>query len=231
MNNVKITATSGKIAGFDISGNNLVGTGVSLKPNEITLGDSILRGATGGSLDTSYLQIVTPNQSVGGIYLDNAKIIQKIGNTVRMQVDYISPNGSGGNIGADSNRYSTIYLTSQPNVSSDTRYKSDIQDIDPLLIEIIGREVKPKQYRTIYDDKLHFGYIAQDVERALYKYCGNDKDKYAMLSKDESYMSLLYGEIAVLMDAYNRDELAKQKLINEDLQSQINELKEKTWKN
>ena len=77
----------------------------------------------------------------------------------------------------------------------------------PLLIEIIGREVKPKQYRTQFDDKIHFGYVAQDVERALYKYCGNDKDKYAMLFKSESYMSLLYGELNVIIEAYNVNEM------------------------
>ena len=120
-------------------------------------------------------------------------------------------------LGSPTERIDTIHLNNQPNVASDIRYKYDIQDIDPLLVEIIGREVKPKQYRTQFDDKIHFGYIAQDVERALYKYCGHDKDKYAMLSKSESYMSLLYGELNVIMDAYNRQE-------NERLSDRISKL-------
>lgn len=51
-----------------------------------------------------------------------------------------------------------------------------------------------------------YSYIAQDIERILYKWAANKYgldakyyvDKFAILHKDESYMSLLYGEIAVL---------------------------------
>ena len=40
---------------------------------------------------------------------------------------------------------------------------------------------------------------------------------FALLSKDESYMSLLYGEIAVLIDAYNR-------MKNNELEDRISKL-------
>ena len=159
-------------------------------------------------------------------------------NSVDIQGTNITPPSialSGGVIGLYNHRYGTIYLDNQPNVASDTRYKSDIQGIDPLLVEIIGREVKPKQYRTQFDDKIHFGYIAQDVEMALYQYFyqssvlnGMNKleasrfantqiAQFAVLSKGESYMSLLYGELNVIIEAYNR-------LENERLEERIKAL-------
>ena len=55
----------------------------------------------------------------------------------------------------------------------------------------------------------HFGYIAQDVERALYKYSVEQvgyenareyMDTFDLLGRGESYLSLIYAEIAVLKD-------------------------------
>lgn len=132
------------------------------------------------------------------------------GHTVA-RLDQLSPSVPGYNIGSGQSRYSGIYLLTQPNVSSDLRLKENISPIDDKLIEIFGKEVKPKTY--IISGQIHFGYIAQDVERALYKYtlskygftkAKQEVKKFSVLSKSESYMSLLYGEIAVIMDAYNR---------------------------
>ena len=236
----QITATSGKIGGFTISGNNLSSTSVSITPTSFIFDNTAVmkrntefangsntRGTTNlaggvyiGSTSSNFSGVVMGN--LGYLSLGSDLVVGKSGSEVIVATDNLMPMSSSRNadIGSFGNagmRFNQIYLKNQPNVASDMRYKHDIQDIDPLLIEIIGREVKPKQYRTEFDDKIHFGYIAQDVERALYKYCGNDKDKYAMLAKSESYMSLLYGELNVIIEAYNRLEIEK--------------LKEKAWKN
>ena len=168
----------------------------------------------------------------GNVVIESAS---EISNQARANIYQMNPRaGHGGSIGLSSNRYSTIYLQNQPNVSSDLRYKNLITAISDDLLDVV-HDIKPKQYYTIYDNKVHFGYIAQDVERALYSHAlrvyGREKahqvvDDFAMLSKDESYMSLLYGEIQVLKDAYYQRELDRQKEVNNNLQEQIDELKE-----
>ena len=117
-------------------------------------------------------------------------------------------------IGSSSSRFSTIYLQNQPNVSSDLRHKFAIQDIPSDLIERLS-EIKPKMY--LQNKTWHFGYIAQDVERALYKWATSKYgleakhyvDKFAMLHKSESHLSLLYGELAVLKEQQMMDEITK----------------------
>ena len=136
---------------------------------------------------------------------------------------------NGLNIGKSSNRISMIYLSNQPNISSDSRYKTEVSDIPIKLIEVFGKEITPKMYRMKNrDENIHFGYIAQDVERALFKYClsefglseaKNKVKEFGLLSKSESYMSLLYGEIAVIMEAYNR-------LENKRLKDRLDKLEE-----
>ncbi len=98
-------------------------------------------------------------------------------------------------------------IPNSPNIASDIRLKSSIQNIpNELLGEL--KEIKPKMYQQ--GEKWHFGYIAQDVERALYKYAlkkvGWEKARdyvkeFELLYKNESYLSLIYAEIAVLKEA------------------------------
>ncbi|QIK70834.1 tail fiber domain-containing protein [Erysipelothrix sp. HDW6C] len=109
-------------------------------------------------------------------------------------------------IGNGSARWEYIYLQNQPNVASDKRYKRNIAPIDPLLLDCF-EDVQEMSFETIHDDKFSVGYIGQDVERALFKYCSivwgyHDANewmkKFKMLQKDESYLSLLYAEIKVI---------------------------------
>ena len=117
---------------------------------------------------------------------------------------HLLPNGTT-DLGSGSYRYRNIYSQNQPNVSSDKRIKNAIQDIPQDLVSRL-MEIKPKMY--LQGTQWHFGYIAQDVERALYlwatkRYGSEAKhyvDKFAMLHKSESHLSLLYGELAVLKE-------------------------------
>lgn len=108
------------------------------------------------------------------------------------------------NLGASSRRWNTIYSTNALNTGSDIRQKNSIKIIPDDFIGHI-HEIKPKQYEM--NGKIHFGYIAQDVERMLYRYAtknGYGKkakdfvDKFSFLNKDESYLSLAYAEIEAL---------------------------------
>ena len=119
-------------------------------------------------------------------------------NEVKGNFHRINPRaGNGGSIGLSSNRYSTIFLLQQPNVSSDIRIKYFVESI-PLELQERFFELEPKKF--VQYGKVHFGYIAQDVERILYKYTLNKYgyeqaqlawEQYALLLKDESYLSLL----------------------------------------
>ena len=129
----------------------------------------------------------------------------------------IDPSDLPGLIGSQK-RFERIYLINQPNVSSDKRLKDNILDVDEKLIDIIGSTVKPKSFTLKDSNKIHFGYIAQDVENALYKYtlskyglnkAKEEASKFEVLSKDTEYLSLLYGELAVIIDAYNRRRMDK----------------------
>ena len=90
--------------------------------------------------------------------------------------------------------------------------------------------LEPKQY--VQNSQVHFGYIAQDVERTIFKYLSStnkynsirelneDAKRYAILYKDETFLSLLYGEIQVIKDAYYKRKI-------EQLEYDIIELKRK----
>lgn len=68
-------------------------------------------------------------------------------------------------LGTSTARWSTVYLTSNPNVSSDRDAKQDIYDSVPDIVD----NLIPVSYRLKDDPdgRIHYGFIAQDVEEAL----------------------------------------------------------------
>ena len=225
----KVTATSGKVGGYSISGNNLVGNDVTLGQNEIKIGNAKINNNFLGSIGDNALCLDASRVQFGDgkntwVIFDNKVVIRHAGDFVTATFGVITPSGGTALdwIGTSSQRWNNIYLVNQPDVSSDVRLKKEIQDIPDDLIEYI-KEIKPKMYRQ--NDKWHFGYIAQDVERAIYKYALNKVGfndawnlvkEFAFLAKDESYMSLLYGEIAVLKE--------------KEMQNRIDELEDRIFK-
>ncbi len=197
-----------------------MGTDVSLKPNEVSIGTANIKSYGAGSiqLGANLVYLGGGTSPVTGIFAvsqgtTNQRAIALYNgsnNTIALTADSMNPSWNsdsrqGGNIGLSGNRYTNIYLTNQPNVSSDLRHKFAIQDIPSDLIERLS-EIKPKMY--LQGTTWHFGYIAQDVERSLFlwatKRYGKEAkhyvDKFAMLHKDTSMLSLLYGELAVLKE-------------------------------
>lgn len=65
------------------------------------------------------------------------------------------------NLGDSSFRYITVYLTTSPNVSSDIRLKSDIQDIPDSLISL-AMNTPIKRYVVNSTGKVHYGIIITD---------------------------------------------------------------------
>lgn len=229
-----ITATGGKVGGYTISGNSLVGNDVTLGTNEITLGNAVLKGSYIGSTDSLQVDINRLNikssstSSTPWILLNGKPVIQGIGSTQNGIFDILVPSDANNSVGQSDNRYWKIFLKNQPNVSSDIRTKFNIQDIPNELIEEIIK-VEPKMYSQYGD--VHFGYIAQDVERAIYKYAvkryGYENanlaiDKYAVLYKSESHLSLLYGEISVLKDKYYQDKFKQYDRSINQLEEELN---------
>ena len=236
----KITATSGKVGGYDIQQDKLVGNEITLGQKEIKIGEGSLINTTDTAiigLKGAGLRIgegLTGNEGWGraiqfSLGLNNhmffATANKEYGVSVRANTIVPNVPTARANIGASNIRYDEIFLKNQPNVSSDVRIKNNIKDIPKELINRF-MELQPKQYTQ--NGQVHFGYIAQDVERVIYKYCADKygwenaqvaMDKYALLHKSESHLSLLYGEIQILKDAYYKQEVT-------ELRNELNELKQ-----
>ncbi|HGS5355349.1 TPA: tail fiber domain-containing protein [Vibrio cholerae] len=101
-------------------------------------------------------------------------------NNTNGNVAYFSGGGSlrhPGNftpdIGDSDNRYRNIYLTNNPNVSSDEDLKEEIKGIPEALLEVWFDHVQPVQYLYKDRNKAHkanqikVGYIAQDIIAAF----------------------------------------------------------------
>lgn len=134
---------------------------------------------------------------------------------------------NGANLGWVDYRYGNLYLSNQPNVSSDERLKYNISEIDDLLLDSF-EPLREKYFKTTHDDMHSFGYIAQDVEECLYDFARkvwseDEVEKqmslFKILSRDGEYMSLLYGEVKVIM-------LAVLRRNNDRLEQRIKRLEE-----
>ena len=170
------------------------------------------------------------------IRINGRNVIIDSGTYLAATFDNIQPATTGLNIGSGDNRYDYLFLKNQPNVSSDKRYKYNITDIDDMLLDEF-ENLKRKSFTTKHDDKYSFGYIAQDVERCLYKYilkvwgyseANQWLSRFKLLARGENYLSLLYTEVDIIMAevetrarkreiAELRNELEEQKALNTEI--------------
>lgn len=159
------------------------------------------------------LRFNTGSKTVGTLYAEGDDMWIKT--SARLRVNGLATEGDVrpevndrywlGNLG---NRWHTLKMgTGGIDESSDRRLKSDIKDI-PLDLVYYFKDVNPKEF--IMNGKKQFGYIAQDVERAMFKYATDvygiesarkNKEVFSIVSQDESYLGLVYKEVSAIKDA------------------------------
>ena len=80
------------------------------------------------------------------------------------------PSSNGGvHLGASDHRWRDIYLATAPNVSSDSREKTDQKPLDDELTEKFVLGLTPKSYKRIdgTSGRRHHGLIAPEVEELM----------------------------------------------------------------
>lgn len=150
----KVTATSGKIGGFTIDGNNLEGRYISLYPT-----------TTGGKMELGY---VTLTGSGGGLHIDSTIYVQDadivIGYVSQSSEPAIVPYGPGvGNVGVGNQYWDKVKANSHPTASS-IRYKQKILDISDEDVGSID-DIRPVTYelKSKDDGKRFPGFIAEEL--------------------------------------------------------------------
>lgn len=127
--------------------------------------------STNQTFAVNFGRIVSPDNR--GIYIRNANQEGSgvfVG--VREEFQSFTPdhNTSGGasNLGAPSYRWRVGYFVNQPNVSSDKNMKEQIEPLSEKQMRFFEL-LKPVQYKLkgSSHDRLHYGFIAQEVEQAM----------------------------------------------------------------
>lgn len=123
------------------------------------------------------------------------------GNTKNYVLNYLyfapADTNSTISLGSATLPWDTIYLNTAPVVVSDMSEKTNITDIDETLINI-AKSIKPKQYK-LKDDKIHFGFIAQDIIKAFNAF-ELDALEYGLVEKTEDNKLLVrYDELFALL--------------------------------
>lgn len=104
-------------------------------------------------------------------------------------------------IGLSNSRYRTIYLTEQPSISSDVRFKSSVSNVDTKLFEIFNY-LDFKQYIIDGSSKISFGVLAQEWISACDKIGVNPFNYSVLDGSEEDGYSIRYGELQNLFNAY-----------------------------
>lgn len=240
--------TKGEIANFQIKTNDLtaigskVGTKISASDGAfITTGNNMSRHNRLTVRHNGQLQWGNGDGRIVQVPSSNTLMIEadkrlrlESGEEVHIQGDTLPKNNARFRLGKGGFRWDGIWLTTKGvNENSDIRQKDNVMNIPKDLTDlIIG--IEPKMYEM--DSKKHFGYIAQDVERVLFKYLTKIHDidearkqinQYNVLGVDEeSYLSLVYSQVEVLKGAYRDKRITENsgKIIH--IEDEVSQLKE-----
>ena len=156
---------------------------------------TLLNGATGITIEGDVITIG------GGSKVAISSL--SIGNAI-IPDDFSTPS-----IGTSSSRFDYIYLSHNPNVSSDRNVKRNIQEDLPDIVE----QLRPVRYkRQGGPETIHYGFVAQDVEEAL-EAAGVDTSDLGLVTFDTDQdgtrrnYALSYSEfIPLLVDKLQRQQ-------------------------
>lgn len=161
-------------------------------PSQLTAGSA--SSVTGSLIETSQSNLVFGTGGTEEVYISG-------GGSLR-------PLSSSQDLGKnDTNeRWQSIYLANNPNVSSDRRLKADIDAIPDALLDVWLVNVKPMAYKLVNNkgkdsDRRQAGLIAQDVIRA-FQSAGLDWKEWDVVEEDENgYLSLNYSACGIIESA------------------------------
>lgn len=101
---------------------------------------------------TGFRQSITSAGVAGGF-------VQEHTSSVDIITQHVTPKTpSLFNVGGNNGRYVSIYLTSQPNVSSDVRIKTDMRSIDQRLVDFV-MQMEIHEYRLISGGTARYGIL------------------------------------------------------------------------
>lgn len=104
-------------------------------------------------------------------------------------------------LGTNNKPWETAYLRTSPVITSDETLKTDIQDISEK-IKNVAKKIIPKMYKLKGSEKIHFGYIAQDIIKAFESENLNIDD-FAVIEKNkDGQMFIRYDELFTLLHSF-----------------------------
>ncbi len=210
------TITNSKIANGAITGAKIQDASIdnakisSLNASKITAGTMSANRITGGTLQGSTIKATSGK--IGCWHINSANIKSS---RIRLADTVVYDDGGTSSFGA---QWHSIILAGQN--ASDKRLKKDIKEIQ-LEYDKFYDDLKPKEFyyksNTMYGDKKHLGFIAQDIEESLKKY---NIDDMALIWEDEKYYNLDKREL-IALNVWQIQMLKKR----------VKELEEQVWKN
>lgn len=209
----KVTATSGKIGGFTISGDDLVGSYIKLYPTTgggaIKIGNVTLDGASGlgidsnlgveGGISATEDSIIDADLTVGGLWIGGSEVY--MGNVTSRSVTY------GANVRIDTDT-GWVYRI----ISSSKRYKRNVHDIREFdnVSDRIDR-VRAVTFESKADGdrgRSGYGFIAEEMEQEFPWLTEYSRDKESGTIEAES---VSYDRVPAVLwaDAQNTHELLR----------------------